>query len=91
VNFGGQVGTCGMDRRGRGLFDFMPTFKVNSALLNDDPQVMSFMANAIGALPLGAEGQFQPYASGGSGRSGCSPTSSTRRPAASSRAPRDSR
>jgi len=37
---------------------------INPALA-DDPSVYAFMANAITAIPLGAEGQIQPYASGG--------------------------
>jgi hypothetical protein len=67
--FGGQLGylwggTIGIE----GLADITPSLDVSSALFVDEPSVSSYMANVIGALPLGAEGQIQPYVSGGFGQ-----------------------
>jgi hypothetical protein len=50
------------------LFEWQPTFDVNSAFIDGNAHVLSYMANAIGAIPLGADGQVQPYISGGYGR-----------------------
>ena len=50
------------------LAEWQPTFDVNSALIDGNAHVFSYMANAIGAIPLGADGQVQPYISGGFGR-----------------------
>jgi len=36
-------------------------------VLPDNPRVNSYMGNAVGAIPLGARGQYQPYVSGGYG------------------------
>jgi hypothetical protein len=68
VDFGGQFGWLW-----RGVFggevlaDFAPTFKVDNIALSQNPHANSYMANAIFAVPLGADGQFQPYVSGGLG------------------------
>ena len=68
VDFGGQLGWLW-----RGVFggevlaDFAPTFKVDNLALSENPHTNSYMANAIFAIPLGADGQFQPYVSGGLG------------------------
>src|SRR6185369_7173780 len=43
-------------------------FDVTSALIDGSPHVANYMANAIGVLHLGADGQFQPFISGGFGR-----------------------
>ena len=54
---------------GEFLANFTPSFGVDTlgVILNDNPHVNSYMANAIGVLPLGSRGQFQPYVSGGFG------------------------
>src|SRR5262249_8567463 len=68
VDFGGQLaylyrGFIG----GELLADFAPHFRINNALLADNPNVNSYMANVIGAVPIGSEGQVQPYVSAGLG------------------------
>jgi hypothetical protein len=68
VNFGGQLaymwkGVIGAEA----LADFAPSLKIDNLALAAQPQVNSYMANIIFAIPLGAEGQFQPYISGGVG------------------------
>jgi len=69
LNVGGQLGYLWRGILGAEfLGDLSPTFKVINPALADDPSVYAFMANAITAIPLGAEGQIQPYASGGFGR-----------------------
>jgi hypothetical protein len=66
--FGGQMGYLWQGIVGiEGLADFAPSIDVAPALFADEPSVNSYMANAIGALPLGTEGQIQPYVSGGFG------------------------
>jgi hypothetical protein len=68
VDFGGQLAVLYRSIVGAELLaDFAPSFKINNALLADNPNVNSYMLNAIGALPLGAEGRFQPFISGGVG------------------------
>src|SRR5262245_56187868 len=67
-DFGGQLaylwgGWAGAEF----LADFAPTFKMNNALLSDNPNVNSYMANAIIAVPIGDETRIQPYVSGGLG------------------------
>jgi Outer membrane protein beta-barrel domain len=69
VDFGGQIawlwrGIVGPEF----LADWAPNFGVTSALIDGDTRVANYMFNAIGAIPLGADGQIQPYASGGWGR-----------------------
>jgi len=69
--YGGQAGYLWRGVvGGEFLADFAPTARDNTTLLAADrnAKVNSYMANAIGAYPLGAKGQFQPYASGGLGR-----------------------
>lgn len=72
VNFGGTIGylwrgTIG----GEFLANFSPNVEFdgdrNALLFGDQPWINSYMANAMGALPLMANGQFQPYVSGGLG------------------------
>src|SRR5204863_5220404 len=68
VTFGGQVaylwhGMVGIE----GIGDYAHSFKIANALLADDPQVLTYMANAIAAFPIGAEGDFKPYFSAGVG------------------------
>lgn len=51
--------------------NFTPDFNLNPAVmppfLTGQPAINSYMLNVIGAAPLMAGGQFQPYASGGPG------------------------
>jgi hypothetical protein len=69
-HFGGQLsylwrGMVGAEFLG----DFSPSFRVDNsvAAVSGNPHLNTYMANAIGALPLGAGGRVQPYASGGFG------------------------
>jgi hypothetical protein len=69
-DWGGQIGYLWRGVvGGEFLANFTPSFGVDTlgVILNDNPHVNSYMANAIGVLPLGAKGQFQPYVSGGFG------------------------
>jgi len=69
ANFGGQVAWLWHGYVGPGfLANWTPSFDVTSALIDGSPHVANYMANAIGAFPLGADGQFQPFISGGFGR-----------------------
>src|SRR5215468_10380815 len=68
VDFGGQIaylyrGLIGAEFLG----DFAPNFHINNALLADNPNVNSYMANVIGPVPIGSEATVQPYVSGGLG------------------------
>ena len=68
VNFGGQLGYLWKGVLGaEGIADFAPSFKLDNPALNQNPHTNGYMGNAIAALPLGDEGQFQPYVSGGVG------------------------
>jgi hypothetical protein len=72
VNFAGTFGWLYRGVAG-GEFqaNFSPDVQLNGALaapfLLEEPAINSYMLNAVGALPLMAGGQFQPYASGGAG------------------------
>ncbi|HXD20317.1 MAG TPA: outer membrane beta-barrel protein [Vicinamibacterales bacterium] len=68
VAFGGQLaylwhGFVGPEF----IADWAPTFDVTSPFVDNNPRLASYMANLIGAFPLGSEGQVVPYASGGFG------------------------
>ena len=68
VQFGGQLaylyrGVVG----GEALADFAPHFRINNPLLTGNPAVNAYMANVIGAIPIGSEARVQPYVSGGVG------------------------
>lgn len=68
VDFGGQVGYLYRGIvGGEFLADFAPNFNLNNALLSDMPNVNAYMANAIVAVPIGSDGQLQPYISAGFG------------------------
>jgi hypothetical protein len=68
LDFGGQVGYLWKGIvGGEFLAAFTPSFGVSSAALPDKPRVNSYMANALGVIPIGGQGQFQPYLSGGYG------------------------
>lgn len=65
---GGQVGYLWRGVVGpEVLVEWAPSFDVTSAFI-DNAHVFTYMANAVGAIPLGADGQIQPYLSGGFGR-----------------------
>lgn len=68
VSYGGELGYLWRGIVGAEFIaDFAPTFDVRSVFVENNPKVRSYMANAIGALPLGTNGQVQPYLSGGWG------------------------
>jgi opacity protein-like surface antigen len=68
VGFGGQLGYLWNGVLGiEALADFAPSMEVATDLFVDDPRLSSYMANAIGAVPLGSQGQIQPYFSAGFG------------------------
>lgn len=68
-DYGGSIGYLWRSSVGAEfLAGFTPNFRLqDNALLNDEPQVNSYMANAIGAIPIGADAQWQPFVSGGLG------------------------
>jgi outer membrane protein with beta-barrel domain len=66
--FGGEIGYLWRGFVGAELLaDFTPSFRLDNRLLADDPHLTTYMANAIVAVPIGAEAQVQPYLSGGLG------------------------
>jgi hypothetical protein len=72
VNFAGTLGWLWRGVIG-GEFqsNFSPDFQLDAAFaapfLAEEPAINSYMLNVIGALPLMAGGQFQPYFSAGAG------------------------
>jgi len=68
-DWGGQVGYLWRGvLGGEFLANFTPSLGINTiGVLFDNPNVSSYMANAVAALPLGAQAQFQPYISAGLG------------------------
>jgi hypothetical protein len=68
-DWGGQIGYLWRGVvGGEFLANFTPSLGVNTfGVLFDNPKVSSYMFNAVGVLPLGDAGQFQPYISGGFG------------------------
>jgi hypothetical protein len=72
ADFGGSIGYLWRGVVG-GEFqaNLTPEFDVNdstgAALFESEPWINSYMANAIGAVPLGAGGDWRPYFSGGLG------------------------
>jgi opacity protein-like surface antigen len=67
-NFGAQVGYLWRGIVGaEALADWAPSMDLTAVAFENSPSVRSYMANAIGTYPLGAEGQFLPYVSGGIG------------------------
>jgi hypothetical protein len=67
-SFGGQIaylwrGVFG----GEAIADFAPSFGLNNVFLSENPRTNAYMGNAIFAMPIGHEGQWQPYVSGGAG------------------------
>jgi hypothetical protein len=69
ADFGGQIAWLWRGYVGpEFLANWTPSFDVTSTLIDGSPHVANYMVNAIGAYPLGADGRFQPYISGGFGR-----------------------
>jgi hypothetical protein len=70
TEFGGSVGYLWKSKFGA-EFDagFTPSFQLQSNFfgLGIKPQINSYMGNAIAAVPLGADGAWLPYISGGGG------------------------
>jgi Outer membrane protein beta-barrel domain len=69
LDFGGGVGYMWKKALGAEfLAGFTPNFRTNSnVLFGERPQVNSYMFNAIGAIPVGSNGAWQPFLSGGFG------------------------
>jgi hypothetical protein len=67
LTYGFQLGYVHRYVGGEFIGDFGPTFKLASLALSEHPSVNSYMANVIGAVPMGSEDRFQLYASGGLG------------------------
>jgi hypothetical protein len=68
VDFGAQLAYLWRGIIGPELLaNWAPRINMSNVFLADDPRVHSVMLNALAALPLGAQGRFQPYLSGGFG------------------------
>jgi hypothetical protein len=68
LSFGGHFAYLWRDRLGwEALIDFAPAMGVAGAVFADKPNVYSYMANAIAALPIGGDAKYELYASGGFG------------------------
>jgi len=69
VSFGGQIGWLWKGVLGfEGIADVAPSQKISNSIgLFENPRTNNFVGNIIAALPLGGDGQFQPYVSGGWG------------------------
>jgi hypothetical protein len=69
--YGGQIGYLWHGIvGGEFLADFAPHVGLDNPVLQENPRVNSYMGNVIGAYPLGADGRYQPYISGGFGSIG---------------------
>jgi hypothetical protein len=67
LEFGWQVGYLWRGVVGaEALVAFAPSMGAAGVVFSDKPNVYSYMANAIGSVPLG-NGRYQPYVSGGFG------------------------
>ena len=69
LDFGGQVAYLWKGLYGAEVIaDFSPSMGVGGGVLfADKPSVTSYMANGIWAIPLGVQGRYQPFLSGGLG------------------------
>lgn len=68
LTFGGQLGYLWRGvLGGEFLADSGKTGQRTNIALLEGPRVNSYMGNIIAALPFGADGQYQPYVSGGWG------------------------
>jgi outer membrane protein W len=68
--FGGQIAYLWKEKvGGEFLASFAPSVGIANAnlFLADNPRVSTYMANVIGSVPFGSEGQFRPYMSAGVG------------------------
>jgi hypothetical protein len=71
LTYGGQVGYLWHGIvGGEFIFDRAPDVGFDSIFLATQPHVNSYMGNVIGAYPMGADGRYQPYVSGGFGSIG---------------------
>ena len=70
VAYGGQVGYLWHGIVGpEFLVEWAPNFNgFDTVLISGDTSTSSYMLNAIGAIPLGANGAYVPFVSGGFGR-----------------------
>jgi Outer membrane protein beta-barrel domain len=72
LDFGGGLGYLWNGVVGAEFMaNFSPEFELEPArsalILGEQPWINTYMVNAIAAAPLGSEGRFQPYVSGGVG------------------------
>lgn len=67
VGFGGALGYTNGWVGGEFLAGFSPNFQVVNPLINDRPQINSYMANLIASVPIGDDRAWQPFVSGGLG------------------------
>jgi len=72
VSFGGTIGylwrgILGPEFQANWSPDFDLEGSRSALVLGTEPFISSYMVNAIGAVPLGLDGQWQPYVSGGLG------------------------
>src|SRR6266542_6055285 len=70
LSVGGSIGYLWKNRFGvEADLGFSPSFQLQNNFfgLGVKPTVNTYMANAIGAIPLGREGRVQPFVSGGIG------------------------
>ncbi len=81
LSYGGSVGYLWKNKFGAEAdLGFSPSFQLQNNFfgLGVKPTVNTYMANAVGAIPVGSEGRFRPFISGGIGgislRSGISGT-----------------
>jgi hypothetical protein len=72
LDFGGSVGYLWRGAVGAEFqANFSPNFALDptrsALLIGDEPWINTYMINALAALPIGSQGRFQPYVSGGAG------------------------
>ena len=67
LTYGLQVGYLRRYFGAEFIGDFTNQFRIASVALSKNPTVNSWMFNLIGAYPLGSEGRFEPFISGGIG------------------------
>jgi hypothetical protein len=67
VDFGGALGYTNGWLGAEFLAGFTPDFQLRNNFLVEEPQINSYMFNLIGAVPIGDEGSWQPFVSGGLG------------------------
>jgi hypothetical protein len=68
LDYGASIGYLWRGAVGFELLGQMtPDFSLDNILFVERPMVNSYMANFIGAVPIGLDGQFQPFVSGGFG------------------------